>query len=102
MQRMRTMSEAKPPTMARSRGQLATIYAPNSLFTFEGGAGACMARPFPNRAYEPASPNTKRLIHEQIVEFMESWLQRATSGQNTVVPVVAERAIDRNALRDGG
>jgi hypothetical protein len=96
------MSESKPPTMARSRGQLATIYAPNSLFTFEGGAGACMARPFPNRTYEPESPNTKRLIHEQIVEFMEAWLRRATAGQNTIVPVVPERAIDQNALRDGG
>jgi hypothetical protein len=95
------MPETKAPTMARSRGQLATIYAPNSLFTFEGGEGACMARPFPNRGYEPASPHTKRLIHEQIVEFMESWLQRATSGQNTVVAVAPERALDRNALRDG-
>ncbi len=96
------MSETRPPSMARSRGQLATVYAPNSLFTFEGGAGACMALPFANRTYEPQSPNTKRLIHEQIVEFMESWLLRATSGRNTIVPVTPERAIDRYALRDGG
>src|ERR1041385_6581450 len=97
----RTMSEPKPPTMHRSRGQLATVYAPHSLFTFEGGAGACMARPYPNPPYESASATTKRMIHEQILEFMESWLRRATSGQNTVVPVVPERAVDPRALRDG-
>lgn len=34
------------PTMQRSRTQLASAYAPNSLFTFEGGAGACMAMSF--------------------------------------------------------
>jgi len=95
------MTEPKPPTMQRSRGQLATVYAPHSLFTFEGGAGACMARPFPNRPYESASATTKRMIHEQIVEFMESWLARAMAGQHTVVPVAAERALDPRALRDG-
>lgn len=95
------MSEAKPPTMHRSRGQLATVYAPHSLFTFEGGAGACMARPYPNQHYESASATTKRMIHEQILEFMESWLRRAMSGQNTVVTVVPERAVDPRALRDG-
>jgi hypothetical protein len=41
------------------------------------------------------------MIHEQIIEFMESWLRRATSGQNTIVPVNPERALDRNALREG-
>lgn len=95
------MPETKAPTMHRSRGQLATVYAPHSLFTFEGGAGACMARPFPNRPYEPAGATTKKMIHEQIVEFMESWLRRATSGQNTIAPVSPERALDRHALRDG-
>ena len=39
------------PPMQRSRTQLASAYAPNSLFTFEGGAGACMAISFSgNRA----------------------------------------------------
>jgi len=95
------MSDAKPPVMQRSRGQLATVYAPHSLFTFEGGAGACMARPYPNPPYESASTTTRRMIHEQIVEFMESWVRRATAAQNTVVPIVPERALDRRALRDG-
>jgi hypothetical protein len=98
------MLEAKAPTMKRSRSQLATVYAPHSLFTFEGGVGACMARPFPNRTYEPAGTTgttTKRMIHEQIIEFVEAWLQRARTGQNTIVPVSPERALDRRALRDG-
>lgn len=98
------MVEIKAPSMNRSRSQLATVYAPHSLFTFEGGVGACMARPFQNRAYEPAgsaSATTKRMIHEQIIEFAEAWLHRAMAGQNTIVPVSPERALDRRALRDG-
>src|SRR5688500_7393620 len=94
------MTEAKPPTMNRSRGQLATVYAPHSLFTFEGGTGACMARPVPNRAYEPANATTKRLIHEQIVEFIGAWFLRATSGRDTLFPVTPERALDPQALRN--
>src|SRR6218665_1782433 len=35
---------AKAKTMNRSRNQLATAYAPESFFTFEGGMGACIAR----------------------------------------------------------
>ena len=98
------MSETKAPKMHRSRGQLATIYAPHSLFTFEGGAGACMALPSPNRTYEPAGSagaTTRRMIHEQMVEFTEAWLHRAMAGQHTVVPVSPERALDRRALRNG-
>jgi hypothetical protein len=60
-----------------------------------------MARPFPNRPYESASASTKQMIHEQIVEFLESWLSRAAGGRNTVVPISPERAVDRRALRDG-
>lgn len=95
------MAEPKTPSMNRSRGQLATVYAPHSLFTFEGGTGACMARAVPNRAYEPVSATTKRMIHEQIVEFIESWFRRATAGRDPIVPICPERALDRHALRDG-
>jgi hypothetical protein len=31
----------KPPTMSRSRVQLATTYAPGVLFTWEGAKGIC-------------------------------------------------------------
>jgi hypothetical protein len=95
------MPEPKPPTMNRSRGQLATVYAPHSLFTFEGGTGACMARPVANPPYESFNPTTKPMIHEQIIEFIGSWLRRATAGRDTVVPVCAERALDPRALREG-
>ena len=98
------MLKTKAPTMKRSRSQLASVYAPHSLFTFEGGVGACMARPVPNPTYEPAGSagtTTKRMIHEQIIEFVEAWLQRATTGQNPVVPVSPERALDGRALRKG-
>jgi hypothetical protein len=36
------MTTAK--TMNRSRNQLASAYAPESFFTFEGGLGACISR----------------------------------------------------------
>lgn len=56
--------------MQRSRGQLATAYAPYSLFTFEGDLGACFAFPSPaNRsAGDELRPNTQRMISEQIQE----------------------------------
>jgi hypothetical protein len=98
------MADIKAPTMNRSRSQLATVYAPHSLFTFEGGVASCMARPVPNRTYEPAGSagaTTKRMIHEQIIEFAEAWLHRATEGQHTIVPVSPERALDWRALREG-
>ncbi len=96
------MSDTKAPSMNRSRGQLATVYAPGSLFTFEGGTGACIACSLPNRPYEPiGGAGTKRMIYEQIVEFIEAWVHRAMAGQRTVVPVTLERTIDRAALRDG-
>lgn len=46
--------EPQAAKMTRSRGQLATAYAPGALFTFEGGLGACLSiadqNPNPTRA----------------------------------------------------
>ena len=57
-----------PPTMQRSRGQLATSYAPHSLFTFEGGSGACMALSASGNRNAELRPITQRMIGEQIQE----------------------------------
>lgn len=88
-----------PPSMQRSRGQLATAYAPHSLFTFEGGSGACMALSASNPPAE-LRPITQRMIGEQIQEYFEAWATRAMRGQNLRHPVPAALAVDNRVLSD--
>jgi len=90
---------ANPPSMQRSRGQLATAYAPHSLFTFEGGSGACMALSASNRDAD-MRPITKRMIGEQIQEYFEAWAARAMRGQNLRHPVPPALAVDNRVLSD--
>ncbi|ABD07236.1 hypothetical protein RPB_2531 [Rhodopseudomonas palustris HaA2] len=93
---------AKPPSMQRSRSQLATAYAPHSLFTFEGGSGACMALPSPgNRAAgDELSPNTQKMISEQIQEYFEAWALRAARGIGLRHPVPLNLAVDGRVVSD--
>lgn len=90
------------PPMQRSRTQLASAYAPNSLFTFEGGAGACMAISFSgNRAADDDLRTvTRRLIGEQIQEYFDAWMSRATRGVGLLHPVPNSLAVDNRVLRD--
>jgi len=69
----------KPPSMTRSRNQLASAYAPGSLFTFEGGVGACVARVDASiRYYESRiAETTKRQIIQRIDDIAATWLRRA-------------------------
>ncbi|ODT89094.1 hypothetical protein [Phenylobacterium sp. SCN 70-31] len=90
----------KPPIMQRSRSQLATAYAPHSLFTFEGGSGACMALPFTGNPTAELRPITQRLISEQIQEYFEAWAGRAMRGQNLRHPTPAALAVDARVLSD--
>lgn len=94
-------SERKPPTMTRSMRQLATVYSPGALFTWEGGLGACRAVAIPTRAMEMAAA-TRDLIREQIQEFLDSWLDRGRAGNypNGVAPNEA-RLVDARLLRNG-
>jgi hypothetical protein len=95
------MSDPRPPTMQRSRGQLATAYAPHSLFTFEGGAGACMALPASGNRPADLHDVTRHMIGEQIQEYFDAWAARATRGQNLGHPVDPVLAVDRRVLVDG-
>lgn len=90
----------KPPSMHRSRSQLATAYAPHSLFTFEGGSGACMALPMNGNPTAELRPITQRLIGEQIQEYFEAWATRAMRGQNLRHPTPAALAVDGRVLSD--
>ena len=92
---------SKPPTMQRSRSQLATAYAPHSLFTFEGGSGACMALPFTGNPTAELRPVTQRLIGEQIQEYFEAWASRASRGQNLRHETPPALAVDQRVLSDG-
>lgn len=73
------MSKAK--TMNRSRNQLATAYAPESFFTFEGGMGACIAR---SSAGEPIqlSESTMDLVFERMNEIGRAWFNTASSARD--------------------
>ncbi|CAN5311334.1 hypothetical protein BH10PSE1_BH10PSE1_24350 [soil metagenome] len=91
---------SKPPAMQRSRSQLATAYAPHSLFTFEGGSGGCMALPLSGNPAAELRPITQRLISEQIQEYFEAWALRAMRGQNLRHPVPAALAVDGRVLSE--
>ncbi len=67
----------KPPTMSRSRTQLATSYAPGVLFTWEGAKGICRSVPIPNEL-PSVEPATKLLVQSGIIEFASSWFERAS------------------------
>lgn len=73
---------AKAKTMNRSRNQLATAYAPESFFTFEGGLGACIAR---SSAGEPIqlSESTKDLVFERMNELGRAWFDAAFSARDS-------------------
>src|SRR5260370_11605440 len=59
-------------SMKRSRAQLATVYAPGTFFTFEGGMGACMAQPAA-RVRADLSLMLKNQIVDSINERVRSW-----------------------------
>lgn len=95
------MQKAKPPSMQRSRSQIATAYAPHSLFTFEGGRGACMALPSSSNRTIELPHVTVRTIGEQVQEYFAAWAERAQRGNNLPHPVPPELAVDRRVLVDG-
>ena len=77
------MTKAK--TMTRSRNQLATAYAPESFFTFEGGLGACIARSAVGEHIQ-LSESTKDLIFERLNELGRAWFDSAMNAHDRVLP----------------
>lgn len=72
---------AKAKTMTRSRNQLATAYAPESFFTFEGGLGACISRSAAGEPIQLSEP-TKDLIFERMNEIGGAWFSAAMSARD--------------------
>lgn len=68
-----------PPSMARSRGQLGSAYAPGSFFTFEGGLGACISLPDLSATVDdaPIHAATKAQIILRLQEVWQSWFTKA-------------------------
>ena len=95
--------DLKPPTMSRSRNQLASSYAPGSFFTFEGGRGACLAMPDKSQPTDEAkiSSATRDQIITRLAEVWDSWFSRAMSAANGGRPVDPRLCIDQRLLRDG-
>jgi hypothetical protein len=95
------MAKAKP--MNRSRNQLATAYAPESFFTFEGGVGACISH---SMAGEPATllDTTRTNILERLEQFGVAWLDAAMQvreqkpDQKLKYPVLPELCVERALL----
>ena len=86
----------KPPTMVRSRTQVATAYAPGRLFTWEGGRGICLAVPLA----DPVRPNQmqKTMIKEGIDEFIQNWAGRAQNCRPFGKPIYIEQCLDSKIL----
>ena len=66
----------EPPTMSRSRVQIATSYAPGVLLTWEGGKGICRSVPLANDITRTLGPTTIDLIYENMRDFVSNWRDR--------------------------
>jgi hypothetical protein len=69
---------AKPPSMMRSRVQLASTYAPGVLFTWEGAKGICRSVPI-EKEVSPIDEATRLLIFDGIREITRNWFDRAST-----------------------
>ena len=76
----------EPPTMSRSRVQLATSYAPGVLMTWEGGKGICRTVPLANDITKQLEPTTIELIYENLRDFVTNWRERAIKAVPGALP----------------
>lgn len=81
----------EPPTMSRSKVQIASSYAPGVLFTWEGGKGICRSVPI-DRELATLSPTTQSLIFESMREFLKNWQSRVRA---SIPSTPDEFALDR-------
>lgn len=97
------MSE-KGPVINRSKVQLATSYAPGSLFTFEGGRGCFLSVPVLTTRYDSNIVKVvTQQIEEQMREIITNWFDagmdcqgRAASGP----PIYPDQVLERSAFLD--
>ncbi|MBN9074888.1 MAG: hypothetical protein J0H84_01530 [Rhizobiales bacterium] len=75
----------EPPTMSRSRVQIAGSYAPGVLMTWEGGKGICRSVPLANEAKD-LKPTTIALIFENLRDSVTNWRDRAIKALPDALP----------------
>jgi len=86
-----TDNALEPPSMTRSRVQIATSYAPGVLLTWEGGKGICRSVPI-DKELVGLSPTTQGLIFDSMREYLVNWQSRV----RTAVPDAPDEfALDR-------
>lgn len=92
----------RAPTMTRSKNQLATAYAPDAFFTFEGGLGACIAAPDRDARFHEAriSATVRHQIMQRLEDLVRSWFRRAyhCRADDAQRPVLAEQCVDEEFL----
>lgn len=74
-----------PPTMSRSRIQIAGSYAPGVLMTWEGGKGICRSVPLANATRDLKS-TTVALIFENLRDSITNWRDRAMRALPDALP----------------
>src|ERR1700735_1827346 len=93
--------------MSRSRNQLATAYAPESFFTFEGGVGACISHAMPGES-AALLDTTKRTIVERLEQVCTGVVGcPITAGgghgdQNAKFPVLPPMCVEESLLDETG
>ena len=80
----------EPPTMSRSRVQIASSYAPGVLMTWEGGKGICRSVPLANEAKD-LKPTTIALIFENLSDSVTNWRDRTL---NVLADALPELVLD--------
>lgn len=91
---------AKAKSMNRSRNQLATAYAPESFFTFEGGLGACISRSTAGEHIQ-LTDSTIDLIFDRMNQLGRAWFDSAMSardGDPTKPRVMPAQCVDQVLL----
>lgn len=92
----------KGPVINRSKVQLATSYAPGSLFTFEGGRGCFLSVPVLTTMYNSNIVSVvTRQIEEQMKEIISNWFNTGTNCRTSSgPPIYAEQVLERSAFLD--
>lgn len=76
----------EPPTMSRSRVQIASSYAPGVLMTWEGGKGICRSVPLANDITKQLNRTTIDLVFENLSDFATNWRDRVMKAVPDALP----------------
>lgn len=76
----------EPPTMSRSRVQIAGSYAPGVLMTWEGGKGICRSVPLANDISKQLNKTTIDLVFENLRDFVTNWRDRVAKALPDALP----------------